>query len=46
MSRLEDVRSYWSKRAEGYSENVAESLDSGRAEHWMNIIREHLRGTD
>ncbi len=44
MSRLEDVRSYWSKRAEGYSENVAESLDSGRAEHWMNIIREHLSG--
>ncbi len=44
MSRLDDVRSYWSKRAEGYSENVSESLDSGRAEHWMDIIREHLDG--
>ncbi|MDO5852933.1 MAG: class I SAM-dependent methyltransferase [Thermoplasmata archaeon] len=42
MSRLGDISGYWTKRAEGYSDTVTESIDSGRSDHWLNIIREQL----
>lgn len=42
MGHLDDIRGYWAKRAEGYSENITESIDSGRSDHWLNIIREQL----
>lgn len=44
MTRLDDVRDYWTKRSRGYSESVSESIDSGRSDHWLNIIREHIDG--
>lgn len=46
MSHLDEVRSYWAKRAEGYSESVSESIDSGRSDHWLNIIREYIDGEE
>lgn len=42
MGHLDDIRDYWTARAAGYSESVTESIDSGRSDHWLGIIREHL----
>lgn len=42
MSQLEGIRRYWTLRAEGYSETVTESIDTGRSDHWLNIMKEHL----
>ncbi len=42
MGRLDDIRGYWTMRAEGYSESVTDSIDSGRSDHWLHIIREQL----
>ncbi|MDO5861493.1 MAG: class I SAM-dependent methyltransferase [Thermoplasmata archaeon] len=42
MSLMGEIRGYWTQRAEGYSDNITESIDSGRSDHWLNIIREQL----
>lgn len=42
MTRLDDIGGYWTLRAEGYSEDIAESIDSGRSNHWLNIMKEQF----
>ena len=43
---LEDIRDYWTQRAEGYSNNIIDDLESGRAEHWLKIIKKHVPSTE
>lgn len=44
MSHLDEIGVYWTKRAEGYSEDISESIDSGRSKHWLNIMKEQFDG--
>ncbi len=42
--QLDCIENYWTQRAEGYSESVLDSIESGRSEQWLGIIRKHLDG--
>lgn len=42
--QLDCIEDYWTQRAEGYSESVLDTIESGRSEHWLGIINKHLDG--
>jgi len=42
MERLEDIKDYWTLRAEGYSDSVMDELRTGRSKRWLEIIGRYL----
>ena len=41
-SHLGDIEDYWTMRAEGYSASIMDTIESGRSNHWLDIINSHL----
>ncbi len=41
-SNLKDIEGYWTLRAEGYSASIMETIEDGRFNHWLGIIKKHL----
>lgn len=42
MSYLEDIKSYWNKRAEGYSISNRESLNSDEKEEYEEVLKKYI----
>ncbi len=40
--QLENIKDYWTLRAEGYSSSVMDTIRTGKAKHWLDIINNHL----
>ncbi len=40
-SMLDEIKDYWTGRAENYSECILDDLETGKSDHWLNIIGEH-----
>lgn len=43
---LEEIRSYWNSRAEGYTQSNREELEGESRIYWEKHITEALRGQD
>ena len=41
-SQLSAIEDYWTMRAEGYSASIMETIETGRSDHWLDIINNHL----
>ena len=39
-----EIKNYWDKRSNSYSDMIKEELNSFKREVWMNLIREKLEG--
>ena len=42
IGKLEEIRNYWSMRAEGYSESIIDEFETNKAEHWKDVILNHV----
>lgn len=41
-----EIKNYWDKRSNSYSDMIKDELNSFKREAWMNLIREKLEGKD
>ncbi|MDD1772385.1 MAG: class I SAM-dependent methyltransferase [Methanomassiliicoccales archaeon] len=44
MERLEDIKEYWTMRAEGYSDSILDELRTDRHRRWLDLINRHIDG--
>jgi SAM-dependent methyltransferase len=42
MDHLEEIKDYWTLRAEGYSNSVVDELKTERSKHWLDIIGSYV----